>query len=69
MNKKQFIIQCQKTLENFNTGNEILADNQVKVLEAVIERKFKNNEDCLNAMKTVWDAEYAYHKKHTNNNS
>jgi hypothetical protein len=63
MNKKQFIIQCQKILENFNNGKERLADMQLKVLEVVLEKKFKNDQDCLNAINPVWDAETNYHKK------
>lgn len=66
MNKKQFIAQCQKALENFNNGNERLADKQVQILEVTLEKKFKKDQDCFNEMKKVWEAEHFYHEKNRN---
>lgn len=61
--KKRFISDCKVILDNFNNGNERLADLQTKTMEVFLNAKFKNDPECLDVMKEVWKAEAEYHKK------
>ena len=66
MSKKQFLKQCNDAIENFNNGKERLAKAQVKTLEPILEKHFKEDVDCINAICKVWELENIYHKKNIN---